>query len=103
MDQSMQSMFLTITLGVIPLTVLIGVIMCLKGMSEISQIMRSTIRVSTMRNQRKVRSESQKNEKQKNERTQKSQSAGVKEEPIKVQQHGKNMLQSARKFDSFSQ
>eukprot|EP00971_Amphidinium_carterae_P047219 930003-Amphidinium_carterae.1 len=60
---AVQSMLLSITLGVIPLIVLIGVRVCQKVvMSEINQIMKSAIRVSTTRNKRNVRSESQKND-----------------------------------------
>eukprot|EP00971_Amphidinium_carterae_P142564 2824212-Amphidinium_carterae.1 len=59
MDQSEQSMLL-ITLGVIPLTAFIAVGVSQNVMSEISQIVKSVIRfgirVSTIRNQIKVRS-----------------------------------------------
>eukprot|EP00971_Amphidinium_carterae_P180718 3584433-Amphidinium_carterae.1 len=64
-------MLLGTTLGVIPLTSIIAVGVSRKVMSEISQINKSVIRmvikISTMRNQRKVRSESKKNGNQRNE------------------------------------
>eukprot|EP00971_Amphidinium_carterae_P290351 5764835-Amphidinium_carterae.2 len=60
MDQSTVHSMLLITLGVIPLTAFMAVGVSQKVISEISHIMKSVIRcavrVSTMRNQRTVRS-----------------------------------------------
>eukprot|EP00971_Amphidinium_carterae_P205900 4086339-Amphidinium_carterae.1 len=72
-QSTVQSMLLScclnITLGVIPLTAVTAVGVSQKVMSEISQInesvIRTVIKISTMRNQRKVRSESQKTKIQK--------------------------------------
>eukprot|EP00971_Amphidinium_carterae_P028408 559414-Amphidinium_carterae.1 len=57
MDQSAQSVqsMMLITLGVIPLLSALNVGVSQKVMSEISQKVKFVIRVTTMRNQRKVR------------------------------------------------
>eukprot|EP00971_Amphidinium_carterae_P109477 2167767-Amphidinium_carterae.1 len=62
MDQSVQSVsvVLAITLGVIPLSAAVSIALSQKVMSEIGQTVKSVIKlvigITTMRNQRKVRS-----------------------------------------------
>eukprot|EP00971_Amphidinium_carterae_P089614 1773947-Amphidinium_carterae.3 len=66
MAQSVQSMPLSLTLGVIVFMTIIGVIICQKVMSEISGSMKNATSAGSMGKQKKLKSESRKTERQKN-------------------------------------